>query len=263
MSDLIEVCEKAARLGGRVLLDWADRFHVKEKGPADLVTEADLASQEVIRQFIRESYPAHKFLGEEDRPTPEQIKGILAMEQPVWVVDPLDGTTNYAHRLPHFCVSVAVAHQQEVLAGAVFNPASDECFTAARGNGAFLNGKAIWASSVEQLSEALVAMSFPPRFRRESADTDTLLCLLERAQSVRRSGSAALNLCNLAAGRYDAYWARTTSAWDVAAGCCIASEAGATVTALDGSEFNLTQPAPMVAATEQLSRQLIDLLQLT
>jgi myo-inositol-1(or 4)-monophosphatase len=263
MSEFAEVCEHAARLGGQVLLDWTHKFHVEEKGPADLVTEADLASQEVIRQFIAETYPDHAFLGEEDRPTTDEIDAILSADRPVWIVDPLDGTTNYAHRVPHYCVSVAIAQQQKVLAGSVFNPTADECFTAAKGQGARLNGEAIRVSAVERPSEALIALSFPAQFRRASADVDALFGSFEVAQSVRRSGSAALNLCYVAAGRYDAYWATTTNAWDVAAGCCIATEAGAVLTALDGSKFHLKTPAPAVAATERLSHQLIDLLSVT
>ena len=139
----------------------------------------------------------------------------------------------------------------------VFNPVMDECFVATRNGGARLNGNPIRASGVDDLSQALVVMSFPPRFQPNEREVDALFQMFARAQSIRRLGSAALNMCYLAAGRCDAYWATSTSAWDVAAGCCIAQEAGAIVTALDGSEFQLTTPTPAVAATAPLSRQLI------
>jgi myo-inositol-1(or 4)-monophosphatase len=260
MADLVEVCEEAARLGGGVLLEWIGRFKVREKGPADLVTEADLASQKSIRGLLADRFPDHDFLGEEDAPAADAIAEQVRSDRFVWIVDPLDGTTNYAHGDPHFCVSVAVVQDNTTLAGAVLKPATDECFTAQRGCGARLNGQPIHSSDVENLGQALVGLSFPPQFRRDSAEVEDLFRVMEATQAVRRSGSAALNLCYVAAGRYDAYWATKTNAWDVAAGCLIVEEAGGVVTALNGSPFDLAAPWPIAAATPALSRQLIQTL---
>jgi myo-inositol-1(or 4)-monophosphatase len=257
MANLVEVCEEAARLGGAVLMDWIGRFKIREKGPADLVTEADLASQNAIRTLLADRFSDHVFLGEEDAPSAALIAARLRGDRPVWIVDPLDGTTNYAHGEPHFCVSVAVVKDNAILAGAVLKPVTDECFTAERGSGAQLNGQPIHVSDVDDLRQALVGLSFPPQFRRDSIEVEDLFRVMEATQAVRRSGSAALNLCYVAAARYDAYWATKTNAWDVAAGCLIVEEAGGVVTALDGSAFDLAAPWPVAAATAALSRQLI------
>lgn len=257
MANLVKVCEEAARLGGEVLLDWAGRFKVREKGPADLVTEADLASQNAIRALLAERFIDHEFLGEEDAPATDVIAERLRGDRPVWIVDPLDGTTNYAHGDPHFCVSVAVVEDNAIQAGAVLKPLTNECFTAQRGAGAMLNGQPIRVSDIEDLRQALVGVSFPPQFRRDSVEVDDLFRVMEATQAVRRSGSAALNLCYVAAGRYDAYWATKTNAWDVAAGCLIVEEAGGVVAALDGSTFDLAAPWPLAAATPALGRQLV------
>ncbi len=257
MANLVEVCEEAARLGGEVLLNWAGRFKIREKGPADLVTEADLASQNAIRRLLADRFTDHDFLGEEDAPSADVIAERLRGDRPVWIVDPLDGTTNYAHGDPHFCVSVAVVQANKILAGAVLKPVTDECFTAERGSGARLNGRPIHVSDIDDLRQALVGLSFPTQFQRDSIEVDDLFRVMEATQAVRRSGSAALNLCYVAAGRYDAYWATKTNAWDVAAGCLIVEEAGGIVTALDGSPFDLAAPWPVAAATTALGRQLI------
>src|SRR5438270_768845 len=133
MSDALRTCEQAARAGGAVLLSWIGRFTVTEKGPADLVTQADFASQEVIRRIILERFPDHAVLSEEDD------LQVAECSPSRWIVDPLDGTTNYVHQVPHYAVSVAYEHAGDVLAGAVFDPVHNECFTAAKGRGAWLN----------------------------------------------------------------------------------------------------------------------------
>ena len=142
MSDYIIACEKAVRAGGAVVQDWIDRFEVREKGPADLVTQADLASQETIRRTILELFPDHRLVAEED----ERIVDPPARTEYRWIADPLDGTTNYVHRVPHYCVSLALERGGELLVGAVYDPNRDECFTAAAGEGAFLNGQPIRTS---------------------------------------------------------------------------------------------------------------------
>ncbi len=250
MPDFLPLCEQAARAGGAVLLDWMDRFEVREKGPSDLVTEADLASQKVIRELLLNVFPSHGFLGEEG--ADERGDGAYR-----WIVDPLDGTTNYAHRLPQFCVSVALEKAGELIVGTVFDPLSGECFTAQKAAGAFLNGRPIRVSGVTQLANALAAVSFPARVERGSPLIQDFIEVLHRAQAVRRMGSSALNLAYLAAGRLDAYWATDTKIWDVAAGWLLVQEAGGVVTGLGGVPRDLAHPHFVSAATQQLHGQML------
>jgi myo-inositol-1(or 4)-monophosphatase len=253
MSNYLTTCEQAARAGGAVLLDWMDRFAIREKGPSDLVTEADLASQQVIREIVLGVCPTHGFLGEEG--TPQPCQGSFR-----WIVDPLDGTTNYAHRLPQFCVSVALENDGKILVGTVFDPVSGECFSAAAGEGATLNGRTIHTSTITQLSQALAAVSFPARVVRGSPLIADFIEVLHRAQAIRRMGSSALNLAYLAAGRLDAYWATDTKIWDVAAGWLLVQEAGGIVTGLSGAPCDLQRPHFVAAGTPQLHRQMLDTL---
>jgi myo-inositol-1(or 4)-monophosphatase len=253
MSPYLKVCEQAARRGGAVLLDWVDRFAVREKGPADLVTEADLASQQAVKKILLETYPEHGFLGEEG--------GEATAEAPFrWIVDPLDGTTNYVHQVPQYAVSVALEHEGRLIAGTVFDPVSGECFTAEAGLGAFLNGKRLKVSPIERLDRALVAASFPAKVRRGAAEIAQFVEVLLEAQAVRRTGSAALNLSYVAAGRFDAYWATETKTWDVAAGFLLIQEAGGLVTDLTGGPYVLDRPRFLAASTAPLHAHLVEML---
>jgi myo-inositol-1(or 4)-monophosphatase len=231
-------------------MDWVGRFDVREKGPADLVTQADLASQKAIREFVLGHFPDHGFLGEED----DGASGGHA--EYVWVVDPLDGTTNYVHRNPQFAVSVALVRVAEVVAGAVFDPSSGECFMAERGSGAFLDGKPIAVSSVQSLSDALVAVSFSAKVDEDSPQIPLFLKILTRAQAIRRTGSAALNLAGVACGRFDAYWATDNKPWDVAAGLLLVEEAGGVNITPEGGAVDVMAPRLAVAATVELQRDL-------
>jgi myo-inositol-1(or 4)-monophosphatase len=257
MTDYIDVCEQAARAGGQQLLRMQGQVSVQEKGPRDLVTEADLASQQVIRQVIAQRYPDHAFRGEEDQADGEN--GSVATGY-CWVVDPLDGTTNYVHRLPLYCVSVALCRGNDVICGTVFDPVANECFKAVAGGGAFLNGRPLTPSDCRDLGDALVAASFAPNVQRGSIEIARFVEVLHRCRAVRRLGSAALNLCYVAAGRLDAYFAANVKTWDVAAGQLILREAGAVVTALDGSPFQLQRPQLASAATGQLHGELVEAL---
>lgn len=252
MSEFITVCEKAVRAGGAVVLDWIDRFDVHEKGPADLVTQADFASQKVIRQLVLDAFPDHSLLGEEKEDAP-------AADAPTeyrWIADPLDGTTNYVHRVPHYSVSLALERRGELLVGAVFDPVRGECFTAAAGKGACLDHRPIHTSRIADLPQALAVVGFPPRVEPHSPDLLVFLEALRRCQAIRRTGSSALNLCYLAAGRFDVYWSFSTKVWDVAAGVLIIREAGGTVTAPDGGPFVLETGQFLAAATPPLHAQL-------
>ncbi len=262
MSEYLAVCEQAARAGGAVLQDWIDRITVREKGPKDLVTDADLASQQAIRQIVLSAFPDHRFVGEEQDGAGNEAAQPSAMDEVAyrWIVDPLDGTLNYVRGLPSYAVSVALERGGDLLAGVVFDPMLDECFTAAAGRGAFLNGKRIRASRCKSLAEALVAVSFGTNVRRNSVEVRRFVEVLHTAQAVRRSGSAALNLCYIGAARLDAYFASSVKVWDVGAGVLVAREAGAVVMSILGQDFDLRRPDLAVAATAELHAELLEAL---
>jgi myo-inositol-1(or 4)-monophosphatase len=169
-----------------------------------------------------------------------------------WITDPLDGTTNYVHHLPHYCVSLALEHAGSLLVGAVYDPTQDECFTAARGRGAFLNGQRIRTSEAADLSEALAATGFPAHVTPDAPDLLVFNQAIFCCQGVRRTGSAALNLCYLAAGRFDVLWGLSTKVWDVAAGVLLVQEAGGVLTAPDGGTFLLDDARYIAAANPAL-----------
>jgi myo-inositol-1(or 4)-monophosphatase len=246
MSNYVTVCEAAARAGGAVLRDWLGRFKVREKGPSDLVTEADVASQTAIKTLVMGHFPQHGFVAEEDTEISSETHEFC------WIVDPLDGTTNYVHQVPHYCVSVALVHKGRPIAGAIYEPLNGECFTAAAGEGVWLDGQPIRTSEVTELSQALVAASFSAKVERGSPEIDQFQAALLACQAVRRTGSAALNLAYVAAGRFDGFWAMSTKVWDVAAGVLMVQEAGGMVTDIDGAEFDLRRPHPVATSQAKL-----------
>ncbi len=270
-NDYLRVCEEAVRAAARVVQDWRGRTETREKGPADLVTQADLESQATVRRIVLGAFPDHCLLGEEEEPAagkggrphlPERPAGCFAQMGAApfsrfrWIVDPLDGTTNYVHGVPHYCVSLALERDGELIVGAVYDPALDECFTAVAGGGARLDGRAIRAAGATQLSEALAAASFPPAVRPDSPDLKLFLEMIPRCQAIRRTGSTALNLCYMAAGRFDLYWSFSAHVWDVAAGVLILREAGGHVTSPAGGQFSLDNPRFLAAANPTLHAQL-------
>lgn len=254
MSELLTTCEEAARVGGMVLQAWVGRFSVREKGPSDLVTQADEAAQEAIREVLLARFPDHGFVGEEQH-SPTDVSSEFC-----WYVDPLDGTTNYVHQVPHYCTSVAVAKAGQVVAGAVFDPVSRECYVAERGQGAFCNGVQLKTSPADDLSNALAAASFSSKVDPDSFEIDQFILALLEFQAVRRTGSAALNMCYVAGGRFDCFWALTTKSWDVAAGSLFIEEAGGVITHWSGEVFDLERPHPAASATPELHRRFLQLL---
>lgn len=249
-----EVCQRAARAAGAVLLDWAGRFSVREKGPSDLVTEADLAAQETIREILLGEFPEHGFLAEENEDIVSQSSDCR------WIVDPLDGTMNYVHRMPNFAVSIALERQGELVVGTVFDPSNGECYSAVKGQGAFLNGRRLAVSGVTTLDEALVAVSFAAHVHRDDPAIAQFVDVMLRAQGIRRMGSSALNLCYLAAGRFDGYWSKATKIWDIAAGALLVSEAGGVITDFGGGPLAVDKPQFIAAATPQMHKELRELL---
>ncbi len=253
MSEFLAIAEEAARKGGAVLAEMLGRAKVREKGPADLVTEADVASQEAVRNLVLGAFPEHGFIGEEgasvDDNPPEETEYR-------WIVDPLDGTTNFVHGVPHFCVSVALEQKGRLLVGAVYNPLGDECYLAEAGNGARLNGAPLSTSEVTDLSQSLAAVGLPCVVNSESPDLRLFNQALAGCQAVRRTGSAALNLCYVAAGRFDLAWNYSTKIWDVAAGALIIQEAGGCVESPHGGNFIVDQGRLFSAANASLMEQL-------
>jgi len=256
LSDWQSAAEKAARLGAVQLEQWRARFSVSEKAHADLVTEADVASQRAIREFILNRFPDHAFLGEED---PGAKSGTVSPEVPTWIVDPLDGTTNYVHDVPAYCVSVGLMFGGEPVVGAIFDPRQKEMFLAAKGLGATLNTQPIRVSAIGELGRALLSTGFPPDPECQERNLKWWRIFCFQAQALRRTGSTALNLAYVAAGRFDAYWAFDNYAWDVAAGIVLVREAGGIVTQTDGSTVNAFRP-DLVAANPILHERLMECL---
>jgi myo-inositol-1(or 4)-monophosphatase len=236
---ILEVALTAARRAGRVLRARLGRLRrVETKGENDLVTEADRRAEGIIAAEIRAVFPDHSLLAEEG------TSGGGAAEH-LWVVDPLDGTTNYVHTYPLFAVSIAYVYRERPLVGVVYAPLLGETFWAVAGKGAWLNGRRIRVSAVASLKQALVAAGLPSASEKRRDVVATVEELIGQVQDFRSSGSAVLDLCFVAAGRLDAYFEHKLSPWDVAAGGLIVLEAGGQVTDLAGNPFRPTQSSAL------------------
>jgi myo-inositol-1(or 4)-monophosphatase len=248
---LIIAAERAARAAGEVLLQWEGRCHAEEKSPGELVTQADIESQQAIESIILSEYPNHDFLGEEGNATWPRRSDYR------WIVDPLDGTTNFVHGLSYYAVSIAVEFRGEVVAGVIFDPKRDECFSTVLRGGARLNGRQVHVSKCPTLKEALVAASFSAQSAGDCLEARQFVELLVGCRGLRRLGSAALNLAYVACGRLDGYWATSLKPWDVAAGALLLREAGGTLTGVHGRPFDLENPSVLAAGQEMLHRELL------
>ncbi|MGE0087175.1 MAG: inositol monophosphatase family protein [Desulfococcaceae bacterium] len=245
----------AAYKGGSVLRHFLGNIsRIDKKGEIDLVTEADTGSEKVIIETIRQRFPDHSFLAEESG---------LSMGNPDcrWIIDPLDGTSNFAHGLPQFAVSIAFAFKGEIAAGVVLNPVSGELFSAVKDCGAQLNARPIHVSDTESVSESLLVTGFPYNFKEIS---DPLMArfakCLHAAQGIRRLGSAALDLCFVACGRFDGFWEQNLKPWDTSAGMLIAKEAGAEVTDFSSHPFTLDH-MEILASNGRIHREMLSLLE--
>ena len=252
----LSVCEEAAKSAGKILTDMLGTTSIwHKKDPRDLVTEADVAAQKTIESIVIGAFPDHRFLGEEENQTPSNPSDSSEF---CWIVDPLDGTTNFVHGVPFFCTSIALTHGTDVLCGVIYNPMTEEFFSAAQGQGAFLNGKRIQTSHWQTLEESLVAVSFPTVVQEDTPDLNAFMKTVYISQSIRRTGSTALNMAYVAAGRFDVSWAFACHPWDIAAGIVLVRESGGIVTKPDGSLIDFGDPAPFcAAANETLHRQLM------
>jgi myo-inositol-1(or 4)-monophosphatase len=252
--DFLQAAVEAARRGGEMLEQWGEKFTAREKSPSNLVTEADLASQTAIYEFLKSQFPDHRFLGEEGL---SQNEGDSPYR---WVIDPLDGTSNYVHRFPYYAVSIGLEKDDKLIAGVIYDPNRDEMFTATLGGGAFLNGKPIHVSERTQLSEAMCMASLPVKLNREHPALEQFIRVLEQAQTVQRTGSAALNLCAVASGRIEAFWSKSLHPWDMAAGVLIVTEAGGTITTTDNrKEFSIHHPDILATNGTGLHQSLVDI----
>lgn len=231
LSTAIRAALAAGRIHRRFFRQNPD---VRKKGPIDLVTEADLEVEREFRRLIAEEWPGHAVLGE------EQAAEAAAPGGCRWIIDPLDGTTNFAHGLALFCVSIALEIDGRIDIGVVYDPMGEELFAAERGLGARLNGRPICVSTTGTLVDALLCTGFPYGVRSEpGSQVDVFGGFLGHAQAVRRLGSAALDLCYVAAGRFDGFWEYRLQPWDIAAGALILEEAGGRLSRYDGSPIDL------------------------
>jgi len=256
-SALLNVMTAAARKAARSLkrdFGEVEKLQVSLKGPANFVTAADKRAEEILYAELTKARPGYGFLGEEG--------GVREGTDTshTWIVDPLDGTTNFLHGIPHFAISIALKREDTIVAGLIYNPANDETFIAERGKGAFFNDRRIRVAARKRLSEAVVCCGLPhlgrgdlALFRREFA------VVQEKVAGLRRFGAAALDLAWIAAGRFDCYWERNLSPWDFAAGVIIVREAGGYVTDLDGNERTM-EPGDIIAGNEDMQREVMGLL---
>ena len=254
MQPMLNIAIRAARAAGDVILrnmDRVDRLTIEKKQRNDYVSEVDRQAESKVIQILQKAYPDHAILGEESG-----LHGTDKNEF-TWIIDPLDGTTNFLHGLPHFCVSIALRVKGRLDQGVIYNPVSQELFTASRGEGACLNSKRIRISRVSALEDALLGTGFP---FRDGADLDGYMKIqsqfTRKSAGLRRSGSAALDLAYVAAGRLDGYWQSELQAWDVAAGGLLVREAGGLINDFSGGETWLDS-GDVVAASPKLMHAML------
>jgi myo-inositol-1(or 4)-monophosphatase len=265
MEEFKKIAIQAALKGGEILNEHRGRVkHIGYKNEVNLVTEVDRISEEAILQIVKRNFPDHAILTEEGEG--KKSKSIYK-----WIIDPLDGTTNYAHGLPIYCVSIALEENADIILGVVYNPNLDELFVAEKGKGAFLSKgssrvedkQRISVSQTNELSQSLLSTGFPYDIRKSKIDNlDHFANFYKRAQAVRRGGSAALDLCYLAMGRFDGFWELKLSPWDMAAGKLMVEEAGGEITNFTGGPFNIYLKE-ILGSNGKIHQQMIDILRLS
>lgn len=252
MQPTLSYIEVLARGAGAILRDGYNKEHkVDYKGVIDLVTEVDHQSERFLLGEVQKDFPTHHIFAEES--------GIIhGNDEHVWYIDPLDGTVNYAHHIPIFCVSIAYASKGILTLGAVYDPMRDEMFLAERGKGAMLNGKPIRVSSTDDLQKSLLVTGFPyDAWNTEQDNFANFVKFAKMSQGVRRLGSAALDLCYVAAGRFDGFWELALKPWDVAAGGLICEEAGAVITNVKGEIDYISPPQSVVSTTPGIHARML------
>lgn len=253
---MINFAIETAREAGNILLEKFGRItKVTMKGDINLVTEADLASEALIIERIRTYHPKHSILAEESG------EAVVAGGDSTWkwIIDPLDGTTNYAHGYPCFAVTIALEHDGEVVVGVTFDPTRNEMFAAEKGHGATLNGKTISVSTTEQLGGALIVTGFPYDFKRKDDFARHLTSFLMQSRGVRRDGSAAIDMAYVACGRFDGFWEEGLNPWDMAAGKLMIEEAGGMITNYAGEPFSIYNP-PVCGSNGLIHKEMLAIL---
>jgi myo-inositol-1(or 4)-monophosphatase len=257
-SALLNVMVGAARKAARSLkrdFGEVENLQVSVKGPGNFVTAADRRAEETLRIELARARPGYSFLGEESGRTEGSDK------THTWIVDPLDGTSNFLHGLPQFAISIGLEREGTIVAGVIYNPITDELFTAERGKGAFLNDRRLRVAGRKRLADAVVACGLPHHGRGDLAlSRRELAAVQEKVAGLRRFGAAALDLAFVAAGRFDIYWERDLFPWDMAAGILMVREAGGFVTDVDGTDAIMTK-GHIVAGNETMHRELRAILQ--
>jgi myo-inositol-1(or 4)-monophosphatase len=247
---------ETALTAGQILLEkFGRKIDIFKKGDINLVTEADLASEKLIIERIRSYYPKHAILAEESGDA-VLLDGVNTWK---WIIDPLDGTTNYAHGYPCFCVTIALEHDGEIVIGVTFDPTRNELFAAEKGKGATLNNKPIRVSDTEKLSESLIVTGFPYNFKEKENFARHLTDFLLHSRGVRRDGSAAIDMAYVACGRFDGFWEEGLNPWDVAAGLLLIEEAGGQVTYYNGEKYNIYSP-PICGSNGLIHREMLEVL---
>ncbi len=254
LEEWLELAKRGARKAGVIQLENLGELEGYQlKGTANLVTRVDLECEREIINLFKREVPEHKILSEE-------AGGDSLDSEYLWVIDPLDGTTNYAHTYPKFCVSIALVKKGNPILGVVYDPILNEMFYAIRGKGAYLNGKKIQVSKVDKLEDALLGTGFAyDRDQPLGKDLEIFNRIINYPQSIRRDGSAALNLCYVACGRFDGFWELNLSPWDIASGVLIVEEAGGKITDLSGKPMPLDR-RELWASNGKIHQQLIELL---
>ena len=235
MNVLLDVAVEAGEKAGSILLDYTKSgFHIEHKNPINLVTDADYAAERCVIDHIHTQFPTHGFLAEEQGRIEQSPSPYL------WIIDPLDGTTNFAHGYPTYCVSIGLEYRGRCVLGVVFDPSRDELFTATHGCGAQLNGHLIHVSNASTLDNSLLVTGFAYDIRESPRNNlDHFAKFALKAQGIRRTGSAALDLCYVAAGRFDGFWEVKLNPWDMAAGSILVKEAGGRLTDFLGRDLSL------------------------
>ncbi|KAI5559911.1 hypothetical protein Peur_070414 [Populus x canadensis] len=254
LSEFLQTAVEAAKRAGEIIREgFYQTKHVEHKGLVDLVTETDKACEDLIFNYLKQQHPSHKFIGEETT----AACGITELtDEPTWIVDPLDGTTNFVHGFPFVCISIGLTIGKVPTVGVVYNPIMDELFTGVHGKGAFLNGKPIKVSSQSELVKSLLATEAGTKRDKSTVDatTNRINSLLFKVRSLRMTGSCALNLCGIACGRIDLFYETGYGGpWDVAGGAVIVKEAGGIVYDPSGKDFDIT--SQRVAASNPLLKE--------
>lgn len=268
--DLLKFAIKTAKIAGKyVLAEQKKGLKIEEKGKNDLVTNADRASEEIIIKEIKKKYPAHAVIGEESSFIHKTDFSDYANAEYIWLVDPIDGTTNYAHQLKEYAVSIGLFKiskkeksknfqylSGELIVGVVYAPGMNELFSAAKGEGANMNGKKIHVSKINEVKNALFATGFP--YKNQGVNLPYFNAMMGRCQAIRRLGAASLDLCYVAAGRFEGYWEFGLKPWDIAAGALIIEEAGGRVTDTNGNQIDLFG-ADIFASNTKIHKETLDI----